>query len=131
MNNFYDTRNPKTRKLLNRLFIWEAILLIGLFFTTFRINFEFGSYYKLKVHLIDASASGIDDGLSKRQSNFWPFVKFYKKDSAFDPWKNKYNPLRSFNGVFYYFDFSEFLFYTAIGLLIYYLSFKRATKNNR
>lgn len=127
MNKYYNTDNAKTRKLLKAFFTWQGFHLAALFFTSFRINFQFRPTHKLRFNLFDASTIN-HESLSKRQSEFYPFVTLYEKDTSYNPYD--VNPgMQDFNGIFYYYDYSEFLFYTVLGLIVYYLMFKRLTRN--
>ena len=65
-------------------------------------------------------------GTQKFQNNFWPFVKFWK---PFDtPYYCGVQSKKVFLGVFHYFDYSEFLVYSLIILLVFYMRWEYLRK---
>lgn len=69
-----------------------------------------------------------DDDFSSNpyQQNFWPFVKFLKPSSSAKYYCGR--EIAEFKGVFRYFDYSEFLVYSASILLGFYIAWESKRK---
>ena len=55
-----------------------------------------------------------NDNLSNNVQHFWPFVNFIYRKNHFYNWANHNNDYTTFNGIFFSYDISEFIFYIAI-----------------
>jgi hypothetical protein len=52
--------------------------------------------------------------LSDNLDHFWPFVKFAEFHDTFNNWGNHNHDYTNFNGIFYHYDISEFIFYIVL-----------------
>ena len=68
-------------------------------------------------------------GSSGNTNHFWPFVNFVEFHDNFKLYANHDNDYTSFNGIFYHYDISEFIFY--IILLVTFLLYKSYIQNQK
>ena len=102
------------------LIIFFSFQFLALFVNVFGIQGEFKTKSpcdeKREVTNYIFTRKDYRDNEKEYQSNFWPFVNFFYPseemlDKCYDP----------FFGLFRYYDFSEFLAYTALLFLIFYI----------
>lgn len=75
----------------------------------------------------DLAISETKHSRESHNNNFWPFVKFFETSERYcgGDWETRH--IKSFRGIFRYYDYSEFFIYSIIILLVLYISweFKR------
>lgn len=114
---------------LNLIIVFTAINSFALFVNIFGIKGnvrEEDNYYKTFSKRIDLFTQGYDD---ESTSKFWPFVDFKSSWSKWDdisPYdKGPDKSSIKFYGLFNQYDYSEFLAYSLILLLIFYFNWNR------
>ncbi len=114
---------------LNLIIVFTAINSFALFVNIFGIKGnvrEEDNYYKTFSKRIDLFTQGYDD---ESTSKFWPFVDFKSSWSKWDDISSyDKGPDKSsikFYGLFNQYDYSEFLAYSLILLLIFYFNWNR------
>ena len=122
------------------LLIWFIFHGFALFVNVFKIEMDFSknrvesegrvtySYFKF----LSTTPGGYDH--DKLSSHFWPIVKFYEYDKqTYEeqryPYKRTEMVITSFNGIFYQYDFSEFIAYSLLPFLLLYFKWSSKTKS--
>lgn len=94
------------------IWMWSIINLLALFVNSFNIEGDLTNKHEL--FFLFTNSYG--------DSGFWPLVKFVEFHDQFSTYGTHDNDYTSFNGIFYQYDISEFLFY--IGIIIAFLIYK-------
>lgn len=112
------------RTLLIYYFLFHGI---ALFVNVFGIEWDVSNNKSTQsfddfrtTHILTTKKNDFND-VQNPSSQFWPIVPFYKSEKEYNPTKNVDADLSEFKGIFYQYDISEFLAYTALIFLILYL----------
>lgn len=116
------TEYLKSKRTL--LITWFIIHSFALFVNFFSIEGDISSesnrsnYKDYTTTNLFTTEHKINYSNKKPSSQFWPFVKFYDSDVSYNPYMNRKEDFSKFRGIFYQYDISEFIAYTALLFLI-------------
>lgn len=114
----------------NLLIVLVLINLVALFVNIFQIEGDISpkdiitDKYEKYAGVYLFSNSYVEHKSDKPSSHFWPFVKFYKSKTLYNPYNNSKSVFSTFNGIFYKYDISEFIAYVFTIFLLLYIRWK-------